>query len=239
MAKSSERPRITPRSAATRARLVSVAERLFAKRGVEGVPLSEINKASGQRNANACQYHFGNREGLLQAIIDKHVPGIAARRAELLDALEEAGDLTLEGLVDAWLEPVVAKLHDPDGGREFIRVNAQLTTRHILSLLKPGQGALHAPGVGRLSSGWNSVLANLPAAVRQQRLHLASILIFQGLADHSRLQEHLGDGDPAHNTSLFVATLRDAIIALLQQPASANCLQTARQTKAHKDGHPS
>ena len=235
MAKSNERQRITPRSAATRARLVSVAERLFAERGVEGVPLSEINKTSGQRNANACQYHFGNREGLLQAIVDKHVPGIAARRAELLDELEQAGELSLEGLVDAWIEPVVEKLHDPDGGREFIRVNAQLTTRHMLSLLKPGQGALHAPGAGRLTSGWNQLLAHLPLAVRQQRLHLASILVFQGLADHSRLQEHLGDDDPAHDTQLFVATLRDAIIALLQQPASADCLQSAEQAQATGD----
>ncbi|MAL93842.1 MAG: hypothetical protein CME40_01975 [Haliea sp.] len=235
MAKNNERQRITPRSAATRARLVSVAERLFAERGVEGVPLSEINKTSGQRNANACQYHFGNREGLLQAIVDKHVPGIAARRAELLDELEQAGELSLEGLVDAWIEPVVEKLHDPDGGREFIRVNAQLTTRHMLSLLKPGQGALHAPGAGRLTSGWNQLLAHLPLAVRQQRLHLASILVFQGLADHSRLQEHLGDNDPAHDTQLFVATLRDAIIALLQQPPSADCLHSAEQAHATGD----
>lgn len=227
MGNSSERQCITPRSAATRARLVSVAERLFAERGVEGVPLSEINRASGQRNANACQYHFGSREGLLQAIIDKHVPGIAARRGELLDQLEAHGDLTLNGLVDAWLQPVVDKLQDPDGGRAFIRVNAQLTAQHMLSLLRPGQGALQIPGAGRLTSGWAVVLADLPAAVRQQRLHLASILVFQGLADHSRLQEHLGDANPAHDTALFVATLRDAIVALLAQHASAACLSAA------------
>ncbi len=227
MDKSPERQRLSPRSAATRARLLSVAERLFAERGVQGVPLSDINKASGQRNANACQYHFGGREGLLQAIIDKHVPGIAARRGELLDELEARGPLTLDGLVDAWLQPVVEKLQDPDGGREFIRVNAQLTAQHMLSLLKPGQGALHAPGAARLVSGWNRVLANLPAAVRQQRLHLASILVFHGLADHSRLQEQLGDDDPAHDTGLFVATLRDGIIALLSEPASPLCLGAA------------
>lgn len=226
-----ERQCITPRSAATRARLVSVAERLFAERGVEGVPLSEINKASGQRNANACQYHFGNREGLLQAIIDKHVPGIAARRAELLDHLQNKGQLTLDGLVDAWLQPVVEKLQDPDGGRAFIRVNAQLTARHMLSLLRPGRGALQVPGAGRLTDGWAVVLAELPAAVRQQRLHLASILVFQGLADHSRLQEQLGDTDPAHDTGLFVATLRDAIVALLSQPPSAACLNAAEMVQ--------
>ncbi len=235
MGRSGEHQRLTPRSAATRARLVSVAERLFAERGVEGVPLSDINKASGQRNANACQYHFGGREGLLQAIIDKHVPGIAARRGELLDELEARGQITLEGLVDAWLHPVVEKLQDPDGGREFIRVNAQLTAQHMLSLLKPGQGALQAPGAARLISGWNQVLDALPAAVRQQRLHLASILVFHGLADHSRLQEQLGEDDPAHNTELFVATLRDTIIAMLQQAASAHCLDTAaRATRARK-----
>lgn len=75
------RERPTRRSLATRARLVSVAELLFAARGIEGVSLIEISRAAGQRNSNACQYHFGDKQGLVQAILDKHVPGIADRKS--------------------------------------------------------------------------------------------------------------------------------------------------------------
>ena len=72
-------PRAAPtrRSLETRARLIAVAERLLAARSIEGVSLNEISKAAGQRNSNVCQYHFGNKQGLLQAILDKHVLGIA------------------------------------------------------------------------------------------------------------------------------------------------------------------
>lgn len=217
--------RLTPRSVATRAKLVAVAERLFAKRGVEGVPLSEINKASGQRNANACQYHFGNKEGLLQAIVDKHVPGIAARRNELLDQLEANGALDLCSLVHAWVQPVAEKLYDPDGGREFIRVNAQLTAAHTLSVLQPAAATLRVHGVSRLTRALHRAMVDQPAAVRQQRLLLASILLFHGLADHSRVQESVTEADPGYDTELFVCTLEDSMTALLGQPLSTGTAQ--------------
>lgn len=44
---------LTVKSVVTRAKLVAIAERLFAERGIEGVSLSDINKAAGQRNRNA------------------------------------------------------------------------------------------------------------------------------------------------------------------------------------------
>ena len=77
----------TPRSVATRAKLLTVAERLFAERSIAGVSLNEISKAAGQRNSNVCQYHFGDKSGLVQAILDKHVPGIKARREHCSDRL--------------------------------------------------------------------------------------------------------------------------------------------------------
>lgn len=208
----------TPKSIATRAKLVAVAERLFAERGVDGVSLSEINKASGQRNANACQYHFGTREGLLQAIVDKHVPGIAARRDALLDQLEADNNETIAGLTDALVLPVVEKLHDPEGGDCFIRVNAQLIDRHMLAYFNDGVGELTAPGQARFVATINRVLSGIPRGLRQQRLHFASILLFHGLADHSRLQDKLMGKNEQINEHFVVHTLRDSIYAILAAP---------------------
>ena len=128
----------TPRSAVTRAKLLSVAERLFAERSIAGVSLNEISKAAGQRNSNVCQYHFGDKSGLVQAILDKHVPGIKARREQLLDRLRASKRVTLRGLVQAFVRPVAEKLEDPEGGREFIRINAQLIALHTLSYKASG-----------------------------------------------------------------------------------------------------
>src|SRR5687767_14871183 len=124
------------RSIATRAKLVAIAEREFAERGIEGVSLNDINRLAGQRNKNATHYHFGNKSGLIQAILDKHEPGIALRRNELLDEFEARGELTLRNLVRAMLYPMAEKLGDPDGGPQYLRFSSQLVLSHTMSALK-------------------------------------------------------------------------------------------------------
>lgn len=46
-------PARTERSTSTRNKIIRVAVRLFAERGIDGVSLNDINKAAGQRNKNA------------------------------------------------------------------------------------------------------------------------------------------------------------------------------------------
>jgi AcrR family transcriptional regulator len=80
-----------PTADGTRARLITAAERLFAERGIDGVSLREINRASGAKNAVAVQYHFDDRAGVVRAILDKHRPAIEASRHALLDEYEASG----------------------------------------------------------------------------------------------------------------------------------------------------
>ena len=215
-------PPATLRSAATRAKLVATAERLFAERGIDGVTLQEIGQLAGQRNAAACQYHFGNREGLLQAIIDKHVPGIATRRHALLDALEADACADVRSLVQAFVQPVAEKLLDPDGGAHFIRISAQLVALHTLSVQHLAPSPLRLPGGDRLTRALARALKplNLPQAVLMQRTMLAAVLLFHGLADHTRMREAAGRDDDVMDTRRFVRTLEDAMVALLEGPVS-------------------
>lgn len=208
---------MTARSAATRAKLIAVAERLFATRGIDGVTLNEIGGAAGQRNAAVCQYHFGNKEGLLQAIIDKHVPGIAARRYALLDELEQAGHRSLRDVVRVLIAPVADKLRDPDGGRDFIRIDAQLVAVHTVSIQHIGPSPLKVPTADRLTRTLLEAMKpfGLPEAVVKQRAMLAAVLLFHGLADHLRMLEAATRADESMNTDLFLLTLEDAIVALL------------------------
>ena len=215
--------RLTPRSAATRAKLITVAEQLFAEHGVDGVTLNEIGKAAGQRNAAVCQYHFGNKEGLLQAIIDKHVPGIAARRHALLDQLEQEGRGSLRDVVKAFVYPVAEKLLDADGGRDFIRINAQLVAIHTVSSQHLGTSPLKLPSSARLARALEDALLpyKLPEAVLKQRTMLAAVLLFHGLADHTRMRDVVEQKESAMDTQLFVQTLEDAMVAMLSAPLSA------------------
>lgn len=108
---------------------MAAAERLLAERGVEGVSLREIGRAAGAANIAAPQYHFTDRAGVIGAILEKHTPGVSARRHELLDAYEAAPTRVLRDLVTALVRPAAAKLDDPDGGCDYLRIYAELVNR--------------------------------------------------------------------------------------------------------------
>jgi AcrR family transcriptional regulator len=126
----------------TRDQIVRAAERLLAERGIDGVSLREVNRAANQGNTNAVRYHFGDRDGLVQAILEKHRRDSEPRRHALLDQYEEAGADDLRGLAAALVLPLAAKLGDPDGGRDYLQIAGQHYTRAAsLNELVPDQRA--------------------------------------------------------------------------------------------------
>lgn len=216
--------RLTPRSVSTRAKLLSTAERLFAKHGIDGASLNEISRAAGQRNSNVCQYHFGSKEHLVQAILDKHVPAIAARRNALLDALEEKGVTpSIRDLARAFVRPVAEKLAHEDGGPEFIRINAELVALHTLYAFGLPASSLRLARAARFRRALVPVLhaPGLPDVVAQQRMMLGAVVLFHGLADHCRMREATTARGPTLDTALFVANLEDSIVGLWSAPLTA------------------
>jgi AcrR family transcriptional regulator len=216
---------ITGRSLATRAKLIRTAERLFAERGVDSVSLNEISRAAEQRHSNVCQYHFGDRDGLIQAIIDKHVPGIVAAREVMLDALAAETRDGPEAMVRAFVRPVAAKLSDPDGGVAFIRFSAQMIAANVLRLDGQGPYRFTVPGIDELNRRLIHAVRgqNLSEAARRDRLTMASIMLFQGLAVYSTLREARG-GEGAgsdRDRDRFVADLERMIVGALTAPVSS------------------
>ncbi len=102
---------------------------MFASKGINGVSLREITRAAGQRNSSALQYHFGDRAGLVRAVVEKHRADTEPRRYALLDQYEAVGSPDLDVLSAALVAPLAAKLSDPDGGRAYLQINAEIYTR--------------------------------------------------------------------------------------------------------------
>ena len=50
-------------------RLILAALELFAEQGIHGVSMRNINVLAGTKNSGAAHYHFGNKLGLLEALI--------------------------------------------------------------------------------------------------------------------------------------------------------------------------
>src|SRR5665811_1673394 len=60
-----------------------VAERLFAEHGMEGVGLRAIT-AEARVNLASIAYHFGSKDGLLEAVFAQRAAPIAQERLRLL-----------------------------------------------------------------------------------------------------------------------------------------------------------
>ena len=92
MRKNGKRPAAKRRTQIGSAGIISAAERLFAKHGVNNVSLSQISKEAGLANLYSVQYHFEHRTGLLKAIFEKRLPEFEERRKELLGKYRASKD---------------------------------------------------------------------------------------------------------------------------------------------------
>ncbi|MGW4562564.1 TetR/AcrR family transcriptional regulator [Streptomyces sp. NPDC004561] len=198
----------------TRAALIRAAELLFAAKGVDGASLNEIKRSAGQRNAMALQYHFGDRAGLLRAVLDKHLPAVDAGREVLLQQYEDSGAADLPSLAEALVLPAAAKLADPDGGREFLQIVAELLNRPepvVEVVVRPGS-SIHP---------WRRLVEPLLTPESTAVFHTrftAMRFCHAELAARAALR-------PRRDDRLFTSRLVDLVTAVLAAPVSE---QTAR-----------
>jgi AcrR family transcriptional regulator len=186
------RTRNDPRREATRIALIEKAEALIAEFGAEGVSTRQIGAAIGSANNNVVAYHFGSKEELIAAIYHHRLPGIEARRASLLSALESEGRAdNLLALMDAIWRPLFEQ-QGADGKRSYIAFLAGLArsglawTRYSLNEDYPVINAI----VERLRP-------LLPPAVQpryRQRLIATAAMISNAIA---AMDEFAGDGAEA------------------------------------------
>jgi AcrR family transcriptional regulator len=119
----------------TRQRILVVAERLFAERGIGFVSVRDIT-TEARANIAAISYHFGSKDGLLEAIVVERAAQLGKRRNELLDAIEASPEPDLRDLVAALVVPIAEMAADHDGGgRHWIRVRADLRGKPEMTLL--------------------------------------------------------------------------------------------------------
>jgi AcrR family transcriptional regulator len=146
----SARPSSADRTAATRAALMAAAEQLMAEHGVEGVDLRDILHVAGQRNSSAIHYHFGDRDGLIEAIIARHRRAVDAIRVAQLDRLEARGAVSIRSLVDAWVTPMASVL-STTSGRRVVIITTELTAR-LGATRMLDSGLPHTDGLRRLAT---------------------------------------------------------------------------------------
>src|SRR5579859_6888958 len=94
----SDRPRLTPKGARTRARIVQEAAALIHERGVAGTTLEDVKAAAGVSGSQMYHY-FPDKDELVQAVIDYQADTIVTHQRHALDSANG---------VEAWRNMVIA-----------------------------------------------------------------------------------------------------------------------------------
>ena len=195
------------RAGDARDKLVDAARDLFAGAGIEGVSLREITRAAGQANTSALQYHFGDRESLLDAVIEPHQREVDARRASLLEELEAREAPDLRELASVLVKPSAAMLQI-EGGKAYLQIMAEL-------IRDPDRFGRDRFGLRGSLGRWALVAKRrMPDAVSPLHRRFAAMqLCFSELARRASTRRRA-------DHRLFVSDLIDLTAGLLTAPVS-------------------
>ena len=116
----------------TRNRILDSAEILFAQKGISGTSLRAITK-DAEANLAAVHYHFGSKEALLNAVLERRSKPVNTERLRLLCAMREESEgapLIIEDVLAAYVMPGIRAVElaverSAQIARLLVRIEAQ------------------------------------------------------------------------------------------------------------------
>jgi AcrR family transcriptional regulator len=207
-----------------REQMIDAAERLAAERGLAAMSLREVQAAAGQRNKSAAQYHFGSKEGLVEAIAATRMGAVGVRRRELLDTM--GAHPTRRQLVEALVLPLAE--HVLSGDSCWARF--QLQAAHDPTFAKTVRLAFEGSTYRQVRDGLLAGLDHLPEPLRDRRVDHAV-----GLVSSSLAALEADDRPRGLPTDALVADLVDMALGVLDAPvsdATTTALTTRRARRA-------
>lgn len=191
--------------------LLDSAERLFAEHGVSGISDRKIAEAAGQRNHSAVAYHFGGREGLLSALVERHTTSLESARQHHF-----AASSSLLGDVRSLVLPMIEALSPlpmPSWRAQFLaRAMHHQDTRDLLH-----RGMEASPAVVEIGASISTRLGHLPPEIVRGRLGLMLRVVMVSCADVERAALEGRRQPQWETTGLF---LSDALAGMLTAPST-------------------
>lgn len=167
----------------TRNKILLTALELYAKRGLDGVSLRTISAKSGTRNSAAAHYHFGNRLGVLEALLTMISDHLRPRFEAGFIAIEQASQPTLRDVVCAICGPYLSLMDEgAPWGTSALRFMALMhadNTRPVASLL-----SRHFRfEVERIEAQLHRALPDIPRDTLRVRLAFTFVNLIHGAAE--------------------------------------------------------
>lgn len=217
----------------TKARLMDAGEQLFSRHGLEAVTIRQINRTAGQRNTSSLLYHFGSKEGLIEAIFVDRFAGINARRHAMLDLISQPmREADIPALARAAVMPFFDHMRENKGGTDFIRFFALLYSDPKIRISNDVWRE-HTSSARRLASLAMKHMTPMPPEAATQRVGLVATSVFHWLANWQQMirgEVRLTEEDYAALTAppeSFVSNIIDLIVAIVKAPYSGATLKTA------------
>ncbi|WP_406859923.1 TetR family transcriptional regulator [Streptomyces sp. HUAS MG47] len=199
----------------TREKLIRAAEEIFAAQGVHGGQLRDVVALAGQANPSAVQYHFGSREGLVDAVM----AGRQDRTNAVLAPLLAAAPDDLPELITVLVTAESSELRT-DRGRRCLRISTQLSHESGVRARTPHPTLAGTPYWALFERIEARLTADgLPEPLRLERLDLALTVVGAAMADRAR--QYLDGAEPLTDEPLFLADLVATTTALLRAPRPA------------------
>lgn len=199
----------------TRDRLLDAAETLFAAEGFGAVTTRAILRAAGQRNESALHYHFGGRQGLIEALHERRMDQLAGHRGAFIEKLlTRKTRLSIQDLTDVQVQSIASLAGGDAGFHAYLQGIADLVCSpegEFEALLDRFDRAPELEARQRLAASFSSV----PFPLLRQRFNLGRRFILMAMAQWLRRHGHFR-GKAA---KAFLADLPRLFEALLRAPA--------------------
>ncbi len=191
--------------------MIDAAERLVAQRGLAALTVQAVQEAAGQRNKSAVQYHFGGRQGLVDALLATRMASASARRTSMLLAL--GGAPSTRELVEVLVVPLIESVlsRRPSYWARFLIQAIGDPQTGLAALASVDNQALQAA-----QSRLEAHLVQLPPGVRSLRVRsiFGYACVVLAAYEVGALPADLTDG-------ALVIEIVDACCGLVDAPSSA------------------
>lgn len=205
-------------------RILDAAERLFMENGYAATSVRMITGAAGVPVA-LVSYHFGSKQGLMEAVYERALGSRGGSRVSYLDRLEaDAGEqpIPVDVLVDAFLSSALRLTRKDSVPGEVFK---QLIGR---AFYEPGPGTEaffpeeYREAVDRYRLAFMRALPHLSQDDVVWRMYFFVGIVAYAMAgkDLMRMTETYGLGD-AGETEAIMARLRPFVVAGFQAPAGS------------------
>ena len=186
----------------TRRRLLDAAEALFAERGFESVSLRDITLAA-DANVAAVNYHFRNRDGLVEEVMARYINPVNDERLARLDQLESRNGskpLAIEEILEALVRPFVTQVQRSEMSEKlFYRLMGRMFGDMAETMPASVERGFREM-LGRFRKAFRRALPEISEAELWWRMHFSFGAMVHMMA-HGELLQKFSDGASGNPSS--------------------------------------